>query len=70
MQCWVHLLELPREYWSRNIILAIVSCLGTPMTLDAATSKCPLERSFGYYARVLIEIDLSTKIRHKLWVER
>ncbi|AES98202.2 hypothetical protein MTR_5g065660 [Medicago truncatula] len=42
----------------------------SPITLDDATSKCPLERSFGDFARVLIGIDLSAKIRHKLWVER
>lgn len=40
------------------------------MCLDAATSKCPIERYFGHFARVLIDIDLSAKIRHKLWVER
>lgn len=66
----VRFLELPQEYWSPNILSAIASCLGTPMRLDAATSKCPLERSFGHFARVLIDIDLSAKIRHKLWVER
>jgi hypothetical protein len=70
MQCWVRLLELPQEYWSHNILFAIASCLETPIILDAATSKCPLERSFGHFARVLIDIDLSTKLRHKLWVER
>jgi len=69
-QCWVRFLELPQEYWSPNILSAIASCLGTPMCLDAATSKCPLERSFGHFTRVLIDIDLSAKIRHKLWVER
>jgi len=53
-----------------NIIFAIASCLGTPLRLDAETSKCPLERSFGHFARVLIDIDLSANIRHKLWVER
>ncbi|XP_058725689.1 uncharacterized protein LOC131596981 [Vicia villosa] len=40
------------------------------MCLDAAISKCPLERSFGHFARVLDDIDLSAKIIHKLWVER
>ncbi|XP_058775347.1 uncharacterized protein LOC131649612 [Vicia villosa] len=40
------------------------------MCLDDATSKCPLERPFGHFARVLVDIDLSAKIRHKLWVER
>jgi len=38
--------------------------------LDVATSKCPIERSFGHFARVLIDIDLFAKIRHQLWVER
>jgi len=70
VQCWVRFLELPQEYWSYNIIFTIASCLGTPLRLDAATSKCPFERSFGHFARVLVDIDLSSKIRHKLWVER
>ena len=33
-------------------------------------SKCLIERSFGHFVRVLIDIDLSAKIRHQLWVER
>jgi len=70
VQSWVRFLELPQEYWSHNIIFTIASCLGTPLRLDAATSKCPLERSFGHFIRVLVDIDLSSKIRHKLWVER
>ena len=70
VQCWVRFLELPREYWSHNIPFAIASCLETPLRLDAAASKCSLERSFGHFVRVLADIDLFTNIRHKLWVER
>ena len=70
VQCWVRFLELPQEYWSHNIIFAIASCLGTPLRLDAETSKFPLEISFGHFARVLVDIDLSANIRHNLWVER
>ncbi|CAI8594626.1 unnamed protein product [Vicia faba] len=70
IQYWVHFLDLPREYWSPNIIFAIASCLRMTMCLDATTSKRPLERSFGYFARVLVDIDLYAKIRYKLWVER
>jgi len=40
------------------------------LQLDAETSKCPLNRSFRHFARVLVDIDLSANIRHKLWVER
>jgi len=36
-----------------NILSAIASCLGTLMCLDAATSKCPLERSFGHFSKPL-----------------
>jgi len=61
LYCW---------YVTNNFIFAIASGLGSPIILDVATSKCPIERSFGHFARVLIDIDLFAKIRHQLWVER
>lgn len=70
IQCWIRFLDFPREYWSPNIIFAIANCLGTPICLDAAKSKGPLERSYGHFETDLVDIDLSFKIRHKFWVER
>ncbi|XP_045831167.1 uncharacterized protein LOC123922495 [Trifolium pratense] len=69
-QCWVRFLSLPQEYWRPKILFAIANSLGTPVSLDAFTSKSFFYRSFGHFARVLIDIDLSTKIRNRIWVER
>ncbi|XP_029129942.1 uncharacterized protein LOC114916720 [Cajanus cajan] len=65
-QVWLRILELPQEYWSPRIILAIASAVGTPISLDKAT----LDRKYGHFARVLIEIDLAHKIPTQLLVER
>nr|KYP36389.1 hypothetical protein KK1_042495 [Cajanus cajan] len=65
-QVWLCILELPQEYWSPRIILAIASTVGTPISLDKAT----LDRKYGHFARVLIEIDLADKIPMQLLVER
>nr|KYP55068.1 hypothetical protein KK1_001273 [Cajanus cajan] len=65
-QVWLRMLELPQEYWSPRIILAIASAVGTPISLDKATS----DRKYGHFARVLIEIDLANKIPTQLLVER
>lgn len=40
--------------------------IGTPIALDEATMK----RSFGHFARILIEINLNLELRDKILVER
>lgn len=40
--------------------------MGVPICLDEATSK----RAFGHFARVLIDLDLKSKLRDKILVER
>lgn len=40
------------------------------MRLDVATAKPPMERTFGHFARVLIDIDLLHELRYKVLVER
>ena len=44
----------------------IAGALGTPLALDEATNK----RTFGHYARVLIEVDLTLELRERILVER
>jgi len=44
--------------------------LGTPIGTDAITTKPRIERTFGQFVRVLIDMDVSQTIRHKLLVER
>ncbi|PNX89065.1 hypothetical protein L195_g045182, partial [Trifolium pratense] len=62
-QCWVRFLSLPQEYWRPKILFAIANGLGTPVTLDAFTSMSFFDRSFGHFARVLIDIDMTAKIK-------
>lgn len=44
--------------------------MGTPICVDAVTSKPAIERTFGHFARVLIDIDLSKELRYEVLVER
>lgn len=69
-QVWVRFYGLSQEYWSKNILFTIAGSLGSPIGTDANTSKPRIERTFAQYARVLIDLDVSQTIRHKLLVER
>ena len=53
-------------YWMERTLREIACAVGTPLILDNAT----LKRLFGHYARILVEIDFSKKIFHKILVER
>nr|KYP37546.1 hypothetical protein KK1_041269 [Cajanus cajan] len=65
-QVWLRILDLPQEYWSPRILLAIASTVGTPNSLDKAT----LNRTYGHFVRILIELDLLKMIPTQLMVER
>lgn len=65
-QCWVRFHGLSREYWRPKILFEIGSGVGVPIALDEATMK----RSFGHFARILIEVDLTIELREKILVER
>lgn len=54
-QCWIRIIGLPQEYWRSKIIYAIARGIGVPSSLDDATSN----RTFGHYARILVDIDLN-----------
>jgi hypothetical protein len=62
-QIWVRLYGLSQEYWRPNIIFAIASSIGTPICIDSNTAKPMLERTFGQFARVLVDMDLSQTLR-------
>jgi hypothetical protein len=51
-------------------LFSIASGIGSPLCTDSVTAKPMLERTFGLYARVLVELDLTQALRHKLLVER
>jgi hypothetical protein len=69
-QVWVRLYGLAQEYWRPNILFAIASSIGTPICTDAIVAKPMFDRTFGQYARVLVDMDLSQTLRYKVLVER
>jgi hypothetical protein len=69
-QVWVKFFGLSQEYWHKNILFTIAGSLGTPICIDSVTAKPMHERTFGQFARVLVDIDLLQPLRYKLLVER
>ncbi|XP_019460141.1 PREDICTED: uncharacterized protein LOC109359901 [Lupinus angustifolius] len=65
-QCWVKITGLPQEYWSPRIIFSIAGGIGTPISLDEATNN----RTFGHFARVLVDVSLKGNIPDQILVER
>lgn len=52
-QCWVHI-YVPKKYWWPKVLFSIARGVGLPLSLDEATKN----RTFGQYARVLVDVDL------------
>ncbi|XP_058746952.1 uncharacterized protein LOC131619931 [Vicia villosa] len=69
-QVWVRFFGLSQEYWRPRILFAIASCVGTPICIDAASAKPRMDRTFGHFVRVLIDMDLSSPLNHNVLVER
>jgi hypothetical protein len=69
-QVWVRFYGLSQEYWCPNILFAIASSIGTLICIDAITAKPMMERTFGQFVRVLVDMDLSQTLRDKVLVER
>jgi len=69
-QVWVQIHGLAQEYWRPRILFAIPSSVGTPICTDAASSKPMMEQTFGQYARVLVDMDVTQTLRYKVLVER
>jgi len=63
---WIRLVELPQEYWRERTLKEIASAVGTPIDIDGPTRN----RTFGHYARILVDIDLSKKAYDEILVER
>lgn len=59
MPIWVTFPSLPLIYWGERSIGKITSAIGRPMMTDECTSK-KLRVS---YARVLIEVDITTNLK-------
>jgi hypothetical protein len=69
-QVWMRIYGLGHEYWRPKILFAIASSVGTPICTDSNTGKPMLERTFGHFARVLVDIDLTIELKYKVLVER
>jgi hypothetical protein len=65
-QTWIRIHGLAREYWQPKILFEIAGALGSPLALDEATKK----RTFGHFARILIDVDLSSNLHERILVER
>jgi len=65
-QTWVRIHGLAREYWQPITLFEIAGALRNPLTLDEMTKK----RTFGHFARVLIEVDLNSRLHDIILVER
>ncbi|XP_026416712.1 uncharacterized protein LOC113312175 [Papaver somniferum] len=62
---WVQFPRLGMEYWKEKIILNMGNSLGRSIKVDETT----LKREIGYYASVLVEMDVSKFIPNKIRVE-
>ena len=65
-QVWVRLFDLSWEYWHPKIISDLARGIGVPLRLDKATS----DGDFGHYARVLVDVDVSSVLPTSVLLER
>lgn len=65
-QVWIHIHDLPPEYWGKKNLFNIASGVGVPLKFDEKTIK--LEK--GVYARALVDVDLALPLPESLLVER
>lgn len=63
-QCWIRIYDLPQEYWRPRILFEIAASVGTPISIDEMTCK----KVFGHYAKVLVDVDLTTELVHDILV--
>lgn len=55
---WVRFPKLKQQYWDYELLMTLGKGLGTPIGVDQRT----IDREYGYFANVLVEIDLSKPI--------
>ncbi|KAK0587194.1 hypothetical protein LWI29_018861 [Acer saccharum] len=66
LKVWVRLFNLSWEYWHPKIISDLARGIGVPLRLDKATS----DGDFGHYARVLVDMDMSSVLPTLVLLER
>jgi hypothetical protein len=57
-QVWIRIYGLAQEYWRPKFFFAIAGSIGTPICTDSASNKPKFNRDFGYFIRVLVDLDL------------
>lgn len=62
---WVQLPRLPLSCWTSRILGEIVSCIELPLATDMLTAK----RGWLNYARVLVEMKVSSKLIYEVPVD-
>jgi len=67
---WLTIHGLAQEHWRKKIVFVIASSVGTPIYVDSVTSKPSLERTFGHFARVLVDVDISKELKYEVLVKR
>jgi len=69
-QVWLRIYGLSQEYWRPKILFAVASSVGSPICTDEAATKSRFDRTFGQFARVLVDMDLSQPLKYNVLVER
>ncbi|KAM5549741.1 hypothetical protein ABKV19_000917 [Rosa sericea] len=65
-QVWVRFWNLGLEFWEARTLSEIASGIGVPVKIDPNT----LERKYGLFARVLVDVDLSTDLPLEVVIKR
>lgn len=59
-------MNLSQKSWRDRTLYEIAYGIGTPLSIDESTQT----RVFGIYARVLVDVDLSSRMLNNVVVER
>lgn len=62
---WVKFWDLGLEFWEARTLFEIASGVGVPVKIDINK----LDRKFGLFARVLVDVDLSSDLPQELVVK-
>ena len=70
-QVWVKIYRLSQKYWCPKILVfAITSSIGTPICTDSASINHMVDRTFGQFVRVLVDMDVTKTPRYYVLVKR
>ncbi|XP_026416536.1 uncharacterized protein LOC113311970 [Papaver somniferum] len=62
---WINISGLGMEYWKEKILMSLGDTFGRAIKVDETT----LKREVGYYASVLVEVDLANNIPNQILVK-